>query len=153
MPSSLRMPGVVSNGICNRAVGCLGTSDHSQCRWQRGGLRHDGAQHRASRPPSAGGAGPTGENWLEWSCPGTSDHSQCQGRRGGLKWQTSDADKAAEYRKRVVALVRAGRSAEDVAQEYEASPRAIRRWVMEADEAQGRGDDGWTKEEQEELRP
>ena len=58
----------------------------------------------------------------------------------------------AEYRKRLVDLVRAGRTAEDLAQEYEASPRAIRRWVMDADEAQGRGDDGWTKEERAELR-
>ena len=58
----------------------------------------------------------------------------------------------AEYRKRVVALVRSGGSPEEVAQEYEASPRAIRRWVMDADVAEGRGDDGWTKEEREELK-
>ena len=58
----------------------------------------------------------------------------------------------AEYRKRLVALVRSGRSAEEVAEEYEASPRAIRRWVMDADAAEGRGGDGWTKEEREELK-
>ena len=45
-----------------------------------------------------------------------------------------------------------GRSAEDVAEEYEASPRAIRRWVREADAAEGRGDDGWTRQEREELK-
>ncbi len=58
----------------------------------------------------------------------------------------------AEYRKRIVALVRSGRSAEEVALEYEASPRAIRRWVMQADAAEGRAADGWTKEEREELQ-
>lgn len=58
----------------------------------------------------------------------------------------------AEYRKRIVALVRSGRTAEDLALEYEASPRAIRRWVMQADAAEGRAADGWTKEERKELQ-
>lgn len=58
----------------------------------------------------------------------------------------------AEYRKRVVALVRGGQSPEELALEYEASPRAIRRWVMDADAAEGRRADGWTREEREELQ-
>lgn len=58
----------------------------------------------------------------------------------------------AEFRKRLVALVRSGRSAEDVAEEYGASPRAIRRWVLDADAAEGRAADGWTQEEREELQ-
>ena len=58
----------------------------------------------------------------------------------------------AEYRKRLIALVRSGRSPEDVAEEYGPSPRAIRRWVLEADAAEGRAADGWSKEEREELQ-
>ena len=58
----------------------------------------------------------------------------------------------AEYRKRIVALVRSGRVPEEIALEYEASPRAIRRWVMDADRAEGRSADGWTKEERQELQ-
>ena len=49
-------------------------------------------------------------------------------------------------------MVRGGRSAESVAAEYEASPRAIRRWLRESEEASGRGEDGWRKEEREELQ-
>lgn len=57
-----------------------------------------------------------------------------------------------EYRRRLVELVRAGRSPEDLAREYEASTRAIRRWVATADELEGRREDGWTREERVELR-
>ena len=68
MPSILRLPDVMSSGICNRAWSCL-TTQSAHFWWQRGGLRHDGAQHRASRPPSAGGAGPHRENRLEVGVP------------------------------------------------------------------------------------
>ncbi len=58
----------------------------------------------------------------------------------------------AAYRQRLVELVRAGRSPEDLAREYEASTRAIRRWVAASDRAEGRREDGWTREERVELR-
>lgn len=57
-----------------------------------------------------------------------------------------------EFRHQMVELVRAGRSPEDLAQEFEPSAQAIRNWVQQADRDQGRRDDGLTTAEREELR-
>lgn len=57
-----------------------------------------------------------------------------------------------EYRRRIVELVRAGRSPESLAQEFEPSAQAIRSWVHQADRDEGRREDGLTTAEREELR-
>jgi transposase len=57
-----------------------------------------------------------------------------------------------EYRKRLVELVRAGRSAESLAKEYEASGESIRQWVRQADRDAGRRPDGLTTEDKSELQ-
>jgi transposase len=59
-----------------------------------------------------------------------------------------------EFRRRRVELVRAGRSPEELAREFEPSARAIRTWVQQADRDDGRrdGDDGLTSTERDELR-
>lgn len=58
----------------------------------------------------------------------------------------------AEFRRRMVELVRCGRSPEELSREFEPTPQAIRTWVRQADRDQGVRADGLTTEEREELR-
>ena len=57
-----------------------------------------------------------------------------------------------EYRRRLVELVRSGRSPESLAKQFEPTAQAIRNWVKQADLDEGRRADGLTTEEREELR-
>lgn len=57
----------------------------------------------------------------------------------------------AEFRARMVELVRSGRSPEELAREFEPSSQAIRNWVRQADLDEGRRADGLTTAEREEL--
>ncbi len=57
-----------------------------------------------------------------------------------------------ELRRRMVELVRSGRSPESLAEEYEPSAQTIRNWVAQSDRDAGRRDDGLTSSEQEELQ-
>jgi transposase len=52
----------------------------------------------------------------------------------------------------MVELVRAGRSPEELAKEFEPTAQAIRNWVRQADLDEGRRNDGHTSQEQEELK-
>ena len=45
---------------------------------------------------------------------------------------------APEFRRQMVELVRAGRDPTDLAREFEPSAQAIRNWVAEADQLEGR---------------
>jgi len=56
-----------------------------------------------------------------------------------------------EYRARLVELVRAGRSPEELAREFEPSAPTIRKWAQQADIDEGRRPDGVTTSEREEL--
>jgi transposase len=56
-----------------------------------------------------------------------------------------------ELRRRLVELVRSGRSAESLAEEYEPSGQAIRNWVRQAERDEGKRKDGLTSEEKAEL--
>ena len=56
-----------------------------------------------------------------------------------------------EYRRRLVELVRAGRTPESLSRQYEVSGPSIRNWVRQADLDEGRRTDGLTTEEREEL--
>jgi transposase len=56
-----------------------------------------------------------------------------------------------EFRQRMIELVRAGRSPEGLAKEFEPSAQAIRNWVAQAARDEGRGDDGLTTAERTEL--
>lgn len=58
----------------------------------------------------------------------------------------------AEFKQQMVELVRAGRSPEELAKEFEPSSQAIRTWVKQADLDGGRRSDGLTTVEQDELR-
>ncbi|SNR96720.1 transposase [Streptosporangium subroseum] len=56
-----------------------------------------------------------------------------------------------EFRRQMVELVRAGRSPEELAKEFQPSAQSIRLWVRQADLDQGRRDDGLTSAERDEL--
>jgi transposase len=57
-----------------------------------------------------------------------------------------------EYRERIIDLVRAGRSPEALAREFEPSAQCIRNWVHQADRDAGRRADGLTTAERSELQ-
>jgi transposase len=57
----------------------------------------------------------------------------------------------AEFRRQMVELVRAGRSPDDLAQEFEPSAQSIRNWVAQAERDEGLRRDGLTSDEREEL--
>ena len=57
-----------------------------------------------------------------------------------------------EFRQQMVELVRAGRTPESLAREFEPTPESIRNWVRQADRDEGRRDDGLTSSEREELQ-
>lgn len=57
-----------------------------------------------------------------------------------------------EFRRQMVELVRAGRSPEALAKEFEPSANAIRNWVRQTDLNEGRRENGLTSSEREELR-
>ena len=57
-----------------------------------------------------------------------------------------------EYRRKIVALVRAGRNPHELASEFECSAQTIRNWVAQAAADAGKRDDVLTSTEREELR-
>jgi len=57
-----------------------------------------------------------------------------------------------ELRRRLVELVRAGQTPEELARKFEPSAGAIRNWVVQVARDDGRRSDGLTSEEKEELR-
>jgi len=56
-----------------------------------------------------------------------------------------------EFRRRMVELVRAGRTPEALAKEFEPTAQSIHNWVAQADRDEGRRSDGLTTEERKEL--
>ena len=57
-----------------------------------------------------------------------------------------------EFRHQIVELVRSGRSATELARDFECCAETIRKWVRQADLDDGRRDDGLTTDERDELR-
>jgi len=56
-----------------------------------------------------------------------------------------------EYRQQIIDLVRAGRSPEELAREFEPTAQTIGNWVKQADRDDGRRRDGLTTAERQEL--
>ncbi len=56
-----------------------------------------------------------------------------------------------EFRLQMIELVRAGRSPEDLAKEFEPTAQTIRNWVAQADRDEGRRKDGLSSHERDEL--
>src|SRR6187399_2072754 len=57
-----------------------------------------------------------------------------------------------EFKKKLVVLVREGRTPEELARQFEPTAQAIRNWVAQADRDEGRRQDGLTTTEREELQ-
>ena len=57
-----------------------------------------------------------------------------------------------EYRQQIIELARAGRSAYELAQEFEPSYWTIHQWVKQADRDEGHTAEGLSTKEREELR-
>jgi transposase len=58
-----------------------------------------------------------------------------------------------EFRRQMVELVRAGRSPEELAQEFEPTAQSIRNWVARRSATPGRGGNGPATTDREELTP
>src|SRR5206468_11459976 len=56
-----------------------------------------------------------------------------------------------EFRRRILDLVRSGRTPESLSKEFHVSAQSIRNWARQADFDAGRRTDGLTSEEREEL--
>ncbi len=56
-----------------------------------------------------------------------------------------------EFRRQIIELVRAGRTPEDLAREFEPTAQSIRNWTEQADRDDGLRSDGVTNTEREEL--
>lgn len=56
-----------------------------------------------------------------------------------------------EFRRRMVELVRAGRTPEALSREFEPTAQSIHNWVAQANRDEGRRSDGLTTEERKEL--
>lgn len=59
---------------------------------------------------------------------------------------------APEFRRQIVELARAGRTAAELAREFEPSCETIRQWIRQADRDEGLHANGLSTDEQEELR-
>jgi transposase len=57
-----------------------------------------------------------------------------------------------EFKQRLVELVRAGRTPDELAEKFEPTAQSIRNWVAQTDRDNGHRQDGLTTEEREELR-
>ena len=57
-----------------------------------------------------------------------------------------------EFREQMVALVRAGRTPEELSREFEPTAQSIINWVAQADRNEGKRKDGLTSAEREELQ-
>lgn len=57
-----------------------------------------------------------------------------------------------EFRRQIIELVRAGRTPEELAREFEPSAQTIRNWLTQADRDEGRRSDGLSGAEREELK-
>jgi transposase len=72
----------------------------------------------------------------------------------GLEESTMGKTRAAylpEFRRQMVDLVRAGRSPEELAREFEPTAQSIRNWLAQSERNAGQGDGGLTIAEREEL--
>ena len=57
-----------------------------------------------------------------------------------------------EFRRQIVELARAGRTAAELAREFEPTYETIRNWIRQADRDEGRSAEGLSTKEREELR-
>ena len=87
---------------------------------------------------------------LEWSYPAFVDTSPLGGEESTMGKTRSPYP--AEFRARMVELVRSGRTPEELSREFEPTAQSISNWVGQADRDQGVRHDGLTTDDKEELR-
>jgi transposase len=63
----------------------------------------------------------------------------------------SHAPYPAEYRQQILELVRTGRSAEELAKEFEPTAQCIRNWIKQDERERGQRHEGLTRDEKAEL--
>lgn len=56
-----------------------------------------------------------------------------------------------EFRQQILELIRAGRSPEELAQEFEPTAQTIRNWIRQSELDQGQRQDGLTRDEKVEI--
>jgi transposase len=56
-----------------------------------------------------------------------------------------------EFRRQIIELVRAGRSPDELAKEFEPTAQSIRNWVAQAERDAGRRNDGLSSSERDEI--
>ena len=57
-----------------------------------------------------------------------------------------------EFKRKMIGLVREGRTPEELSKQFEPSAQAIRNWMAQADRDEGRRSDGLTSVERDELQ-
>jgi transposase len=57
-----------------------------------------------------------------------------------------------EFKRKLIALVREGRTPEELSRQFEPSAQSIRNWITQADRDDGRRQDGLTTTERDELQ-
>lgn len=57
-----------------------------------------------------------------------------------------------EFKRKLVALVRGGRTPEELSKQFEPSAQSIRNWVVQADRDEGHRQDGLSSNERDELQ-
>jgi transposase len=84
-----------------------------------------------------------------WTCPGFVDTGLF-----GFEEATMAKTRGThppEFRHQMVELVRAGRTPEELVDEFEPTAQSIRNWLAQSERSAGRGDGGLTTAEHEEL--
>jgi transposase len=57
-----------------------------------------------------------------------------------------------EFKKKLIGLIREGRTPEELSRQFEPSAQSIRNWMAQADRDEGRRQDGLTTSERDELQ-